>query len=367
MFSFIHLFGVCTYALLFFMVFFMFAENQFSVKKYFCIFVFVFLWLFVLLITKHLGTFAGLYAWFLGGMIIYSLTLIESFDTYSIWMFLFCSFLISICFCLIEMYTGFHLPVSRFSKLSLEAKSYFGLYVPSFYFTNENDFCGYLVMVFFLCRLIDRHRRLLYDIFLFPIVLFIIFIAGARLCMVATFVYYYFIIMMNVSKKKRIFVYVVAIIISVLVFFKIVLPYITNMRNIGSARSSIIRVNLLIASLQNIFVQHNFFGLGPFSFPSIIGSSSMTNGIVDPHNWFMELAVEAGLPFLFIYIFFILSYFRHEKCKEYKGVFIVFLICGFCSSRFSGILWNWFFLAFFMKRFFLIRRKENCCSDILRV
>ena len=363
MFSFIPLFGVCTYVLLFLMLFFMFAENQFSVKKYFCIFILAFLWLTALLVIKRLGTFAGLYAWFLGGMIVFSLTLMERFDTDSVWLFLFCSFMISLFFCLIEMCTGFHLPTSRFSKLSLVVKSYFGLYVPSFYFTNENDFCGYFVVAFFLCRLIDHCHRLIYDIFLFPIVFFIIFIAGARLCMIALFVYYFFIIMMHVPKKKRAWLYIVATIIVAFVFLKYALPYISNMRNAGSAKSLIIRVNLLIVSLQNIFVQHNFLGLGPSSFPSIIGSSSMTSDIIDPHNWFMELAIEAGLPFLILYIYFILTYLRHEKCKEYKATFIAFLICNFCSSRFSGILWNWFFLAFFVKRFFLISRKEKCCSD----
>ncbi len=346
--------GFASYMILFLFLLILEIDNNLLIKSFSLPYLFAFCWLFILLIIKHKGTFFGLYSWFLGGLITMSFFYIEDVDE-QIFLFIFLTFVSAILFSLFEMFTGFHLPISRFLKDSVSSRSYFGLHIPSFYFTNENDFSAYLVLSFCFLRSFRYKKRILYDIFLLPLLLFVIIIAKARLCILGIFIYYFFFFLFRIDRKKRIICYFLFGFIFSIIFFKLVIPYITNLRNMQSTNSIIIRVNLLLLALNNIFIQKNYFGLGPASFPSIVGLDAGTGTIIDPHNWFMELGVEAGLPFLCLYIFFIIAYVRNEKNNYIKSLFIVFLFCNFCSSRFSGILWNWFYLAFFIKRYYNLK------------
>lgn len=346
--------GFCSYMLLFLFICFFIAENNFNLKKFIIPFIIAFFWLTILLLWKHKGTFFGLYSWFLGVLICFAFCFIDEKKSYFS-LFLLLGLIFSLLFSYFEIFTGFHLPQSRFVVDSISSKTHIGLHVPTFYFTNENDFVAFLVLLFCYVRLQFKKKKVLLDLLILPLVFFIIYIANARLCLLSLMVYYLYFLFMRINKKKRYCLFFLVGAIFIYVFIKIIIPYLINLNNMQSSKSIIIRVNLLILSLKNIFVEKNFLGLGPASFSTIVNDTSRTNTIVDPHNWFMELGVEAGLLFLVIYFLFIVKYFIYEKDKYFCALFIVFLICNSCSSRFSGILWNWFFLAMFVKRFFQIR------------
>lgn len=352
--------GFCSYVLLFFVIFVLVSENNFCFDKFVFPFILAFLWLVFLLLWKNMGTFLGLYSWFLGSLVFFALSFID-IESNLFSRFFFASFIFSLLFSFFEIFTGLHLPSSRFFDNSFSSQIFFGFHIPTFYFTNENDFSAYLIVSFCYVRAIFYKKKILIDIILLPFVIFILFISSARLCLIAITIYYFYRFYMKINKKLRYFLYFLMCIVTLYLFIKLFIPYLIN--NIQSAKSSIIRVNLLIISLKNIFIEKNFLGLGPAAFPSIIGVNAKTHMIVDPHNWFMELGVEVGLIFLILYILFIIKYFMYEKEKLFRAFFVVFLICNFCSSRFSGILWNWFFLAVFMKRYFSLKKCDNYLID----
>lgn len=347
--------GFVSYMSLFIMIYYVTIENKFMLKKFSLPYIITFLWLLFLVIVKPQGTFNGLYTWFLGGLIFFSFFYIEENENFHFY-FIFASFLLAFFFSLVEIFSGIHFPLSRFVKNNFSSVTHLGLHIPTYYFTNENDFCAFFTLLFCLLRTVRYSKRIFFDILFLPYIIFCLIISDAKICLIALFMYYTYIILMKINKKLRFFIYVVIFILFIFVFVNFIIPFIINLINLNSTKSIIIRINLVLLALDNIFNKNNFWGLGPGSFPSIVNNSNFNTGtIVDPHNWFIELGVEAGLIFLIFYIVFILKYFIIENNKCYRAFFVVFLICNFCSSRFTGILWNWFFLALFFKRLFYIK------------
>lgn len=345
--------GFCFYMFLLLLVAYLISENYIKFQTFILPYFYGLLWLFVLLIWKNKGTFNCLYSWFLGGVIFFTIAYINfksKVFLFSLYVVLF----LSVLFLYMEMLCGFHLPISRFSKLGISLKVY-GFFVPTFLFTNENDLSSFLVLLFCFLRTLDNRNKLILDLFMFPLVFFILLITQARLCIVAIIFYYLYCISLKLKKKERFALFFVIFVFSLYIFISYIFPYIMQLKNIKSQSSLTIRLNLLIAGLKNIFMENNFLGLGPGAFPSIITKNSNTGTIIDPHCFFIELGVEVGLVFLILYIYFIISFFLNEKEKKMRAFFVVFLICNFCSSRFTGILWNWFFLAFFIRRYFEIK------------
>ena len=351
-------FGVVSYIFLFLLLFYLECENGFYLQKSRYSFICTFLWLTILLIWKQKGTISGLYSWFLGGLVFFLFSYIYK-SPKKISIFIYITLIIALLFALFEMLTGIHLPLSRFVKGSYNLKSFFGLNIPCFYFTNENDFSAYLILAFCFLRSVRYNEKKILDLFILPVLLLILFVAGARLCLIGLFIYYLYFFFMKLERRIRLVGSICISFVSLFLFIKVFLPYITNLQNIQSTKSIVIRTNLFLLSLKNIFIEKNYIGLGPASFPTIVDLDAGTGTIIDPHNWFMELGVEAGVFFLILYLLFIVLYFKYEFYKPYKAFFIVFLICNFCSSRFCGILWNWFFLSFFIYRFYFLRNNKT--------
>ena len=345
--------GFATYMVLFMNLLFLGFQNGFKIKRYTIIFCFAFIWLFILLIIKKRGSYYGFYSWFLGGLILFAYNYIDE-DSKGFKDLLVFSLVFALCFSFIEVFCGFHFPSTRFMINGDYSKTYFGLGIPAYYFTNENDFSAMLVTTFFFLRSICKREKHIYDIIILPLVFIILYLAGARLCMIAVFSYYFYLVFQKIDKPKRIIIIVGLLVIFSYIVLHRILPRIISLRNDSSTMSSIVRINLLLVSLHTIFIEKQLLGLGPAAFSSIISATSGTASVIDPHNWFMELGVEAGLFFLILYCVFIILYLMREKDDTYKAMFLVFLICNFCSSRFSKILWNWFFLSFFIKRFYTI-------------
>lgn len=352
--------GFATYMFLFVNLLFLCFQTGFKIKKYVIIFCFAFIWLFILLLIKKRGTYYGLYSWFLGGLIFFSYNYLDE-ESKGFKELLVLSLLFALFFSYIEVFSGFHFPSSRFIINKDYSKTWLGVDIPAYYFTNENDFSAMLVTTFFLLRSICKKEKIIYDVIILPLVFIILYLAGARLCMIAVFTYYFYLGLKRISKKKRIVIIGALLIIFLYFVLHKILPRIISLRNDSSTMSSIVRINLLLVALRTIFVEKQLFGLGPAAFPSIITENSGTASVIDPHNWFMELGVEAGLIFLLLYCFFIFHYMKKEQDNTYKAMFLVFLICNFCSSRFSKILWNWFFLSFFIKRFYTINLTYTRC------
>ena len=350
--------GFASYMLFFFILLCLEFENNFVLKKFNIPYFIIFLWLIFLLIIKPTGTINALYSWFLGGLVMCSFNYIKTDQKYFYYFALF-SFIFALLFSLFEIISGFHLPLSRYVKLNLSSITTLDLHIPTYYFTNENDFCAFFTLLFCLIRTIKSDKRVVFDIIFLPYLVFCLFISDAKICLGAILFYFMYINFMKLNKLLRFFVFVFVCSFIFFVFIYFIIPSIINLNNLGSKNSIIVRINLMLIALDNIFVKKNFFGLGPGSFPSIIEFNSGTGSIVDPHNFFIEIGVEVGLLFLIIYIIFIIIYILCEQNVLYKALFFVFLFCNFCSSRFTGILWNWFFLAFFLKRLFYIKELKH--------
>ena len=340
--------GVFFYAITILLAFYLFTVSSFKLKKYITVCLMIFLWLIFLTLFSNRATFAGLYAYFLGVCILFFISLLnfeKKKDVLFYVNFLVgLSFYFALLFILFEIFTGFHLPISRFIKDNLSSNSnVLGLHIPTYIFTNENDLSAFIIISFFLLRSFNK-KNLYFDITLSPIVFFIIFVSSSRLCLLIFVFYYLFIIVSKLKKlKKPIFIFVS---IFILLFT------IKNFNTIFSSGSLLIRLNLVLLALSNIINEKNIFGYGPSSFPSIVNDSLYTAEIINPHNFFIEIAVEAGVFVLLLYLFFSLSFVMKEKNKYITVSFIVFFVCNLCSSSFVPILWNWFFLGFYLKYYY---------------
>ena len=358
--------GSFMYLSLSILLFYVASKTSFKIKKFCIPFCLAFLWLLFLFFVKSSGTLNGIYQWFLGGLVVIGFNYLEENDEF-VSVFVLLTLILALCFSLFEMISGFHISWSRYSGNNLSSMTPLGLHIPTFYFVNENDFCSALILLFFYSRAVYRTRRIVFDIVVLPYVVLCLWVANARLCMIALTVYYFYMIVSKFNKKIQLVLYVITATIIILICIEKIIPALLEAYNYNSKKSTIIRLNLILIAIENIFIKKNFFGLGAASFPDIVGMNPKTAGILDPHNFYIELGVEVGLLFLVIYLIFILFYLKTEKNKLFKGLFLVFLITGLCIGRFSRELWNWFFLAFFLKRFFYLKRcnKQNRNCDNL--
>ena len=357
--------GTLTYLLFSILLFYITSKNFFYIKKFCIPFCLAFVWLLFLFFVKSSGTLNGLYQWFLGGLVVISFNYLDENDGLLSSFVLF-TLVLTLFFSLFEMISGFHISLSRYSQNNMSSQTPLGLHIPTFFFVNENDFCSFLILLFFYSRALYKKKRILFDIVVLPYVVLCLWVANARLCLIALSFYYFYIVISKFNKKARFCLYAISAIIFMCICIERIIPVFLEDYNYGLNKSIRVRLNLILIAMENIFTQKQFLGFGAASFPNIVGVDPRTAGIVDPHNFYIELGVEVGLLFLVFYLIFILFYLKYEKDKLFKGLFLVFLITSFCSSRFSRDLWNWFFLALFLKRFFYLwryKKKKNSCDN----
>lgn len=215
-----------------------------------------------------------------------------------------------------EMLTWQHLPVSR----------YFGrdTFIPSGPFYGENLLAAFMLMLLpyalFWPKLLHKWWVKILAGFIVLGSILIITVQGARVALLAGFMMLGWVMLKYTSWKSKL-LSLVAIVVLSLGVMHVAGPYVRiawgiferEMSSIGSETTSVrmssvkIRQQLVHESLE-LTAQSGFMGVGAGNFERHMNTDRIyrTAGIVNPHNYFLELMGNFGLGFL---VWFLLLYF----------------------------------------------------------
>lgn len=161
-------------------------------------------------------------------------------------------------------------------------------------------------------------------------------IIGTSILLLNKYVFY------NYKKQFNIIVYIccstfLILLITFVLIGKMNLDFFQNPNN-----SNTIRLNLTINSFQ-FLIDSNYLGVGAGNFEYWINNFALlpTNGIMNAHNWFLEILSEYGI-FIFIgYIGFIVKLYiesQRESNNEFNESFrflLIFFLVVFCIGSIS--------------------------------
>jgi len=123
--------------------------------------------------------------------------------------------------------------------------------------------------------------------------------------------------------------------------------------------STLIRLNLFQIGIDMTTTSFGA-GVGGGNFSVILAnthtySDYFTSGIIDPHNWWIEILSEYGIIIFSAYcIFLVLLYFRQRAARKKHLTpaihhlplfFIAFVLSGAGPSSFVNLSWQWLYIA----------------------
>lgn len=250
---------------------------------------------------------------------------------------------ISIVVALAEFITGKHLPVSRFSDPTnvFYLSDYRAITGP---FYNENDFSLFLSLLTPFLILKFMERKSLY-IKIFYLVLFlasiiIIVINDAKLVLIAIALQIIGVVVIakiNVL-RKIIFSIVIFLTALIVVNAELISSFTEAFYEIINGQGpNVVRLNLILNGI--LVVKSNLLGVGTGNYIHHISPDLFLGGIVNPHNWWVELLSEHGIIIFVSYLYMflwllksLLSIYK-EKTKISNIAFAVFLsLFGFIIS-----------------------------------
>ena len=244
-------------------------------------------------------------------------------------------------FAVVEIFFDFHFPVSRFYGTSLN--------IPTAFFTNPNDFASIFTL---LLLVIFTHFRLKLNFLTFLFLLAhmaIVFYTGSRL---SIFVIFLYVLLFRTKTSLR---YLLFVAIGLSYFLKEIpsqykqLLSIENLMFSSSNKSENIRKNLYMEGAKSL---NKHFGLGlginasTEYYKSLAGTNGL-NGLVNPHNYLVEILINSGLVnlFLFIILNLFLFYSLFKKGQYEKSSHIIFFNILLFSSSSSLFLWPIYFFS----------------------
>jgi len=123
--------------------------------------------------------------------------------------------------------------------------------------------------------------------------------------------------------------------------------------------STLIRLNLAIIGID-MLVSTSGFGVGGGNFASTLDATReyshlYTTGIIDPHNWWIEILSEYGLVMFCLYFGFLwVLYLRHRavvrarirpSLRHLPLFLLAFFLAGIGPSSFVNLSWQWLYVA----------------------
>lgn len=244
----------------------------------------------------------------------------------------------------LEFFLNIHLPTSRF-VVEAERFEFFEFKRATAFFYNENDLALFLVMIFpfYLLGLFGKKRFFLKVInFLMVLSIFLInFVNNSRLALIALFLQLGLLIVIRkknwLYKGVRLFLLFLPtiLIVSVILGSHLIRNIDIPENFLEGTGSTVIRINLFFNSLYMTF--HSFMlGVGPGNYQFNVNPMFNTQGIINPHNWWLEILTNYGL-FIFVgyccfFLYIIVRLYKIYKYEMYKNelAFILFLsMCGF--------------------------------------
>ena len=215
-----------------------------------------------------------------------------------------------------EMLTFQHLPSSQFYGMAF-------YYVPTGPFFNPNNLAAFMIFILpFLIFLPKLYRRTWIKpavIVAVSLVLIIISVQGARIAMLATGALLMAVVMLYSSLRSKLLLGLLML-LAIWGFIRFATPamqfgYTMIEREISSISSeadsphmSSLKIRKqMVVEATNLAASSGFMGVGGGNFEHYMNSDRQfrTAGIVDAHNWFMEILGNYGLTILmsFIYIY----------------------------------------------------------------
>ncbi|WP_394186936.1 O-antigen ligase family protein [Metabacillus halosaccharovorans] len=254
--------------------------------------------------------------------------------------------------------------------------------IPTSVFYNQNDFASYLaISIYFLFAAFKYLKNyILKSICLLLILLscYLMYVTDSRasiLAVVFGFLVLFFLYLPTKIKKLTIIATTLVGLFSSILFFNDILGF------IGGSSSSIqednslnIRTNLLKNSVD--FVTNSFgFGVGAGNAEYYMENLSIypTQGVLNVHNWWIEILVNNGVlvfvGYIILYLTILINLYsifktvnnRLEKmvCEALLGAFIAFIIASISPSSISNLNYHWILLAFAIGFIHVIKNKES--------
>lgn len=275
--------------------------------------------------------------------------------------------LIMLCICYAEIRFGLVLPMSAKASSVQLAAQFKGL--PTGLFYNPNDFSTAIVLLFAYeytyLTMLKNNRRFI----VLLIALFLTVVSGSR---GALLVFVFFPFFLAAIKSKNILRWTIAgiiVFITIILIIPLLWPYLSglfrapqtarfyqkvgNLFSSGGDSSIKIRINLIQYSLRHL--NELILGQGPGGVHSFLANAGVEGGgIVDAHNFFLEILICYGIPGLIITF----QIFMSALVKSWKisitgvspvsracgaGAFISFLAFFIVCVVPSSLLKDWFF------------------------
>jgi teichuronic acid biosynthesis protein TuaE len=288
-----------------------------------------------------------------------------------------------------EHLTGNHLSVSRNYN---EIRSW-RMFIPTGVFFNPNDYATFLALsipfgiaIFRYCK---RKCILLFSLLIVASSLYLLVTTGSRANIIG-FVFefiFIFLFLMNINKKTKFIIFLVCF----LALFVLFPPgnYLQHFLNsiveelisIGYQASLMegsvgIRVNLVKNGLNFLYKTAGFgVGAGNAEYYMANYSQYYTAGILNPHNWWLEILVNYGVVVFFGYVLFYIGIIRNlwkiyqnnllkvEKmiCEALLVSLVGFFFASISSSSIMAFKPQWLLFAFALSfiNYFYKKKEED--------
>lgn len=336
-----------------FFVFFILYFNRFSVKKYlFYFFLLFFLYLTLILLssTRNISFFYinALINCFMLFLIVFNLSVFftkleKGCVTKSLLKVIYIYLILCNLVAFWEILTQNHLPVSKFSDPD---HNYILLYIPTTFFTNENDYmCVYLLLfllVFSIKKDFLSERLNFFDFILLLLLTVQTFITGARIVQLCLILFFF--IHFIQTKPKFLFFSIGVCFIFYLLYFDLINNTLTS--SFSNHGSNEIRKNLYILALKSLFSFKSTILLGygtdgAFNYYRNIKTELFLGGIEAPHNYLFEIILNAGFIYSLVFIcaiFYIFLVLRSKKYYYFSSIVLLYFVI-LCASAASTFLW----------------------------
>lgn len=294
----------------------------------------------------------------------------------------FVAFAISVVFAFVEMAAGIHVPYSK----SLGYYGTIAQYIPTGFYINPNDFAAYLVTFMPIAYMLFKYAKKYNYVYfcIFTLALYVLLYTDSRSSYLALFIAVVAAIALDIYSKRKCIklppdnkfkniLAVIAIIIVIIINSTGIGQIHREVHNageqaIGNQLSSLLDVEQETSIGVRINLIKNGFKIlnqNPLRYLTGVGAGNTeyymqnyvdsTMGIVDMHNWWMEILVNHGIIFLLLFIWFYVRIiydtiivYKETDSELYRmasGAIIIslaaFSIASISSSSIAGLSTIW--------------------------
>jgi teichuronic acid biosynthesis protein TuaE len=196
-------------------------------------------------------------------------------------------------------------------------------YIPTAYYTNQNDLMAIYSMMLLYSLVymsyfnINNFFYKIYYIFISIYGVILSIVTSSRIGLVSIIL----LIMIFLFKQKKIIVFFVLTILLIIfyIYSDIIMDY-YYLNRLNSGNSTSIRINLYKDAIENITIFGYGFDNSDLFYTQLNDSNLL--GIINPHNYLLELLINNG--FLFFIFYFLLNIFLFIQSILYKKYILAF-------------------------------------------